>query len=274
MVVTTKGNFSSGINSGRGPSPNIWTEELWRGVRGEGEGVFFHEEFLGWAGTVAANVGKYAGEIGWTAAEDTGTSIVPTTTTGGMGVIRLSTAATDNNGVSLGTQSGGFLINTFANSGTKLAVEGRFQISQITSGNFFFGLALAGIGDALDEIMADAGGLADVSCVGFLHPEAGLGFLDFVYNTAGGGGVTTHKDNGQALAASTWIKLGLTYDPVDNRLRYLVNGLEIASVAGVLASATNFPDGLQLSPIIATKAQGAAQLQLDVDWVRGGILFQ
>lgn len=270
MIVNVKGNLSSGVNSARGPSPNIWTESIMRDLRNEEKGIYFHDDFLGFAGTVASNVGKYAGEVGWVSSEDTGTSIVYSQPTGAIGAIRLSTAATDNNGVSIGTLGGGFVINTLGNSGCKMFLEGRFQLSQITSGNFFFGLVLAGIGDAVDELLLDAGGLADVSAIGFLQPESDLGNIDFVYNTASGGGVTTHKNNAAAIAASTWVKLGLTFDPYDG-LRYYVNGLEVAGVDRVLASATNFPDGLQLCPIAGVKANGANQLQLDIDWIRAGI---
>lgn len=151
--------------------------------------------------------------------------------------------------------------------------EGRIKTSLVTTGAlcWVFGLAEEGFAaanciiDGAASPTTDGTGIVGKDFVGFgLWVDAGTE-IDAFYHTAGSASVI-HKAAVGTMAAATWIKLGLYFDG-DSKLWFYVNGVPYATAA--LDSATGFPDGEELSPVLAVKDVSGAAATVDIDWWGG-----
>jgi hypothetical protein len=258
--VTVTKNLDGDTTSG--PSPAIWKDcPILDIIVDPGVGYHFFDDFLN---TPVLSTGATTGL--YTTFADTGTTLTQVATETG-GVFRIVTDTTDNDEAWLttGGNTGVMgVINTAANSGKKLWFEARVRPNQITNGNWL--LALAEEGLAAENTLSDAGAIADKDVIGFSVSEDDSDGIDFVYNTASGGGVTRSSPIKVLAAASTWVKLGITYDPAIG-IYYFVDGL-VYNATAVAASATNIPDTQELALLLGVKNNGTTAVSLDIDWWR------
>lgn len=265
----------------RGPSGNIWRSRfrLDQMQNDPSKGYVLFDDFKNFGGTVASNVGSYASQSGsWKSYEDTGGSIAQLA--GEItGVIRLSTSTTDNHETwlsSCGNAGVLGMISDTAGSKYLQAFEARVRFGQVTDTfNSFVGMSEEGLAAA--DTVSDAGAMASKDFLGFRVLEADGDELDVYYSKAGQTGQEL-IDGVQALAASTWYKLGWLYDPFEidpaKRLKFFVDNAEQSTyVTDALIAAATFPDGEELAILLGLKNGAAAAKTLDVDWVAFGIQY-
>lgn len=187
-----------------------------------------------------------------------GGTILPLKLLGGGGLV--FTETDDNEGVSIATISLPFQIAT---TKKKLWFEARLKNSVVTDteNGFVVGLWEQQTLSATVPIAA-AGTLADANFVGFHRLEGDGDQIDTVYKANGITQVTVKADAisttagvhtaAGSLAADTYIKLGMVFDPADNRLRYYINGVKLPDYYTVTATAGNpFPNDVQLGLCVA-----------------------
>jgi hypothetical protein len=157
----------------------------------------------------------------------------------------------------LGTEN---LLEYVKSSGLSSWIAFRFEDTDVTSsaGNFFVGLAEEGsaAGDFINDSGAD---IADKDVVGFVQWEANDDTLQVLYQTAGG----TFCDTFQTVITTAAMELGIKFDG-DSTVTFYKNGTALGSIYTTQAL---FPDGEELSPIIATKG-GAQDRVLNFDYIK------
>jgi hypothetical protein len=256
-------SFSGVTDTGRRPSAGIWGDCPWLEIiSGHRGGVAFYDDFILFSATDLVPYDILAA--------DTGSSITGLSTSEG-GVIRFSLDGTDNDEVGLAFTShasnGPGMVNIDAGAGN-VYFEARFRVSLITTGTLGLAIGLGEIGImAANTLVDDTGALVDKDFVGFRVDSASGSALDAIYNTASGGGESSHKAEAGTLAASTYIKVGLKYDDTLRKTFYFVNGV-VCDPSGVNESATNFPDGQIMVPFVYFKDLGGTAQTHDLDWVR------
>lgn len=255
----------------RGPSPSIWKLCPWLELPPYGfnrDGITEFDDFgTATAALTNAALSKYK-VVG-----TTGTGVLQATDDGG--VISMATGGTANNESMLvyGQTTGGLgqIISSSVNS---IWFETRVRFSQIASGGYFIGLVKPA--DAASGLMVNATNViasSSVNCVGFNVANATPTKLDIVYTS--NAAPTTYKAAAQTLVANTWYKLGIRFNSIKhsqpNIVQFFINGLRVlstASVDGVAASASNFPDSIMLTPIWAAKTIDTTNVNVHVDWWR------
>lgn len=269
-------------HTGRGPSPNIWAPFPWMAcIEDPGLGFVEFQDFVSGGlitapTTHAALVGlpisgfsSSAGQITYgngtyTTDQAVGTLVLAETTT------RESTSI----------RSDAVPYRISANYGM-LCFEARIKISTVATNEigFFVGLLedetltvdipIVGTG-------SDTGALADKDLVGFHKPKANTTTFDGGYKAGGVTAVVSNDEMG-TLAADTYIKLGMVFDPNNsNKLAWYVNGVKQATEKTIPDNTgTDFPADVNLGWCIALAVGSAASDNtLTVDWIRVGQLFQ
>lgn len=117
----------------------------------------------------------------------------------------------------------------------------------------------------------DDGALGAFSFLGFHVDHADGDSLDFVYKAEGQSAVVAISGV-QALAASTWYKLGFVYDPdavAAKRIKIFIDGAEQTTyVTETNIAAATFPDNEAMAPTWAAKVGAAAEVKSQLDWMR------
>lgn len=259
--------------SGRGPSQRIWNH---LGVNPQPDGttgwLAFSDDFLGYntlSSTGAFGAGPYYGFI-----ENSSTITNRADEIGG--VVRVTTGATADNscGFTLG-QIGGIVKagvgspGSVTNYGSKLLFEARIaRVGSVADGECSFFVGLSKEGRAADNgLITDAHALAGVDAIGFWSLDADGDSLKMGYNVDSG---TAQVIDSTAIAADTFVKVGLVYDPSEAAgkfIKFYVNGVEQDSyVTKALVGASTFPLGEELTLCLDIKTDGAAAEAIDIDW--------
>jgi len=236
------------------PSPAVWADCNYLEAIARGDIVLW-DDFLNHLGTNDLGTARFA-------FKDTNGSITFQTDQVG-GVMRFGSDATDNCGpvLTYGDDVAGLV--KFS-AGKKLWLEARLEPQQIVTQNFFFGLAEEGL--AVDNgFWNDSDEMADKDYVGFSIATAASATVTTTYNTAGGSTSPVTLDSGaHTIVAGTAVKFGMVFD--GKKLRFFVDGVENST--SVLMTATDFPDGEEMSPYVAIKNSTTAGCTWDIDWIR------
>jgi hypothetical protein len=173
----------------------------------------------------------------------------------------------DNEGASFGMRNFPFQISR---SHGKFWFECRIKTSTITDTKhgIFVGLIDNSTLSATVPIAAD-GTLADENFVGFHRLEGDGDYFDTVYKADGVTQVSVGADAIQ-IAADTYVKLGMKFDPRTNKLTFYKNGV-IAGATKTIPSAagTDFPNDVRLGLVIAVlNATGTTPGETEIDWWR------
>lgn len=266
-VTQYKGSVDRGLlSTGRSPSPSIWADcpalEI---LAGNTPGVHFFDDFLSGPNVAAgaeAVSGLYRGFASTSSAVADGGEI--------GGTLGLSGAA-DNTGSSFRTASAPFQI---ARNLGKFWFEARVKTSTIanTTHGIFVGLMESTALTAIVPITA-AGAIADVNIVGFHRLEADGDMFDTVYKANTVTQVTVQAD-AVTIAADTYVKLGMVFNPANNVLSFYANGVKLATTYTVVAAAgTDFPNDVRLGLVIAMlTATGSSPGSAEIDWWRAAQL--
>ncbi len=187
--------------------------------------------------------------------------------------ILLSVAGVDNNEISIGgdTQAIG-TISDAAGEAKLLAFEASIKKSSIADNALALFIGLMEPGKvAANALVDNTGAVVDADYIGFSNLCDDGDSLDAVYKKAG----QTAQDveaGCHTLAADTFVKLGLVYDPsakAENKVTFFVDGVDIGSyVTATNIAAATFPDSEDLNWIFAVKVGAAAAANANLRWVR------
>ena len=163
------------------------------------------------------------------------------------------------------------LVNDRATASTTsglLCFEARFHCdtAAIAAGKLSIFAGLIDGAPALANPQADGGATITAKSVGFFKDAAATTAVDAV---SFGGAQEDVKLGAATLAASTFIQLGLKLDPVNQVMRYFVNGTELSETSAL--SGANFPNDVNLRPaIVAASATTSSPGVITIDWIRVG----
>jgi len=264
--------------TGRDRSPIIW-EPIWRAEKEGSQCLHFFDDFENFATHISdQNTQQYASYI------DTGVTIQQLATIdlseGEMGVIEVAGNDADNDegvlqaGGSTGVQ---VKISDTAGEDFMVVMEARMKKASIADNAlaFFLGLAEEGL-TAAEALVDDTGAVPDKDLIGFSCQHDNGELVDTVYRKSGGA-LQTVGTSVDTLVADTWVKLGLVYNPrarSADRIKFYVNGKEQGDkVTGTNIAAATFPDGEELSLLLATKVGAAAESKFQMDWWGVGMLL-
>lgn len=267
FITTYKDDGDSAL-----PSPIIWGDCPVLEMVADARGFHYFEDFrhfLGDAGAAATAPDPYKGH---------GTTGVTIKQLVGQrsGVLQVAGNDADNDegSISFGeTVSSPFVISDSYGVAKKLWFECRIKKESIAANSsaLFIGLAEEGLA-ATGTLAANTGALADKDMIGFSVLQDSGAEVDFTYNKDGAGGVNLHQAAINTMTADTYVKLGFVYDPdapEADRIRVYVNGVETSTpVAASDISASDFPDGEELTFLFATKVGTAAESTVEIDWWR------
>lgn len=265
-------------DTSREPSPSIWSDCPWDSLeKGVRSGVYVWEDFTS-QDNEDGNDNAYERYID---TSDTIRNLVVDTTalaTGSRGgVLRLLTAATDNNAPVIQYQTANgtapFLIGNTDGAAWKLWFETRIRKSTIADNGLAFAVGLAQVNCAADNglLADDTGDIVDsISFIGFRNLHDNGEELDFVYQDGAQTAPTETIANGATLVASTWIKLGFVYDPFapsTQKIRIYINNREQSTyVTTTNIDAATFPENDALTFVFGVKNGTAAAASGDIDW--------
>lgn len=262
----------------RGPSAGVWGDcpVTIQDLRNDPTlGWFFDDDFtdFGLPGTQTTeiNLGRY--KVYNTGAGKVITDSMPTATgTATRGGIISMLCDTAGDQSVIGTHACPFSLNASAG---KLWFEGRIATTSIATNmtHIFFGLgnnADVTFGAAIPLADADATGTA-VALAGFTRLEDGLGVLNTSY-TDEAASYTHVQTSAGSIAANTWIKLGMKFDPNggSNCLSFYVNGAKTTtSLSATTLAALTHLDASGLGPVFAQFADSAGTANYAyLDWWR------
>jgi hypothetical protein len=287
-------------DTNRAPSMSIWADCPVQSLQDQSiNGSYFFDDFVSFEKTPATTEGNWAAGGGYAQFSDTGGTIANDTTALG-GAVAIGSDG-DNEGCSFRTRSVPFQI---IRTGKKFWFEARILTSTIADAkhNIFIGLMEDAALTATVPLSA-TGTLADQNLVGFQRPEtvrsvAGTGgaILNTVYKANGVTAVTVQSD-AVTLVASTYVKLGMVFEPAVNPFNKLPASTTSDAVAsdgygryllsfyadGVLlatqkqiptAAGTDFPNDVPLGLVFAVlNATASSPGTSSIDWWRCAQLY-
>lgn len=263
-----RGGYSG--DTGRGPSSLIF-----KGMNSIDQSQFLNifEDFKNFQKTtaIASNLGRYAGDAGgYITFEDTSCTIAGSVTADYTGAVVFTTDATDNNEVNMagGDNTGGSI--TCKTTMKKLAFECRVRFSQIVTQNVFLGLIEPGRA-VTDGLFTDADALGTKSILGWSILAAASSTMKGTHGINGTAAVQESTIT-KTIAASTWYKFGVLYEPASQYdgyvCKYFVDGV---NVGGITTEGSSFPassSGVVLTPGFFLKNSAAAANVMTLDWYR------
>lgn len=271
MALTTHEEPSGG----RAPSDTIWANCPKQLLIENGEGFYFHEEFLGGvADTVASGeqrpiIGRSLSFLG------TDNTIITFKASEVGGYLDLATAGSNDNNWSIFSEPFCYL----ANNNKKIWLEGRLELGDATGQQgFFFGLAEEAA-LALDLVANDCEDLITETLIGFrLFDEEDA--VDIVAQLDGGAEVVIASDvtnldvldtvlgsgSKAVLTTDTEVKLGLRFNGTD-LVEFFVNSVRVATWT---LDATYYDPDKSLGFISNLKeCDGGGAVSAAFDWIRG-----
>jgi hypothetical protein len=217
---------------------------------------FWTEDFIG---NVSFPATSGAGG-GWTILGDATYDVVSAAgTLGGFVALTPETGSNNELYIQLGEKGTETYVEFTASSAKKTWVEFRLAPDNIANaGNLIFGLASEGSA-AGNFINDDGNDIADIDLVGFTLWELDPDSVSFTYQTTG----SAFVEDDSLLITTSQTSYGLYFDG-DTTLSWYVGGTSRATVD---IEDAGFPDGEELSPIVALK-NGAADRTVTIDWIK------
>lgn len=273
-TVDPRNNMTADTN--RNPSPAIWGDCPIKDIQeGNIGGTFFHDDFTNWPflGTQTTEIAFSQYKVFATSGSAvTSVSAVNSVEIPG-GILQLG-CDTDDESASVAQAYPSHLMTGLISNSGKLWFECRIALSSILTSTmgFFIGLAeteqwtlATGVPFNSGDPITNGG-----SAIGFRKEEDGLGVIDTVYSDRATS-FTNVGDAATSVAANTFIKLGMVYDPTDsNAVRFYANNLELTTklTRAALTALTNLDaNALGLICSIVCDASGTAA-KMYMDWWR------
>ena len=257
-------------------TPRVYSRIAAHGAAPDGNGGFgVLEDFRTFGGIldsdISATAGFYASESGWFRSYQDTSDTIAQVATEKSGVIRFTTAATDNNESWLspgGAATVNGVISTTAGEPTMYGFGYRVRFTQVTDTyNAFLGAGEEGLAAA--DTITDAAALKTTAdFIGFHVAEGDGDALTFKYQKASAA-VQTVLTYSTALAAATWYNLEFLYDssqPDSKKGTIWINGVEQTSyITAANLAASTFPNGEELNLLMGIKNQTNASKSIDLD---------
>lgn len=249
----------------------------------EGNGIPDHTEFLNnpaLGRSVLLNfmdgapkMASGVSQAGLTTYQDTGVTIQGSAVVDAGLEIAGNDADNDEGILTLdGNVGASFVISDTAADAKKLAFEAVFSKASVADNAlaFFIGLAEEGLA-AVETLVDNTGEVASKDLIGFHCLQDDGDSLDIIYRKAGQTKQSV-SDAHQAIAADTYYSVGMVYDPsapATEKIKFYINGVD----QGVYVTATNiaaatFPDGEELTFLLATKVGAAAEVKANLRLLR------
>ena len=262
--MPTYTQYMDPTDTGTGPSNIIWADCPWLQMLNDGSGYCFHDDFhvRGLTpGTLTAEIADQSGY--YTFFGSAGATINPGAELGGTVVL---TESDDNQVAIISTEAKPFQITQ---NGGQFWFECRVKPGTVTTleQGFFIGLMDTTATSATVPLTA-TGTIADINCVGFHKPEANTPAFDPSCKADGVTAVEVNSDVG-TLSTSSYIKLGMKYDPRDYKLSFYINGAKQATTKTIPnATGTDFPADVVMGPVCAILCGTDNDNVLTMDWWR------
>ena len=209
---------------------------------------------------------------GWHSYQDTGGVIRPMDTYPG-GIWEMTTDGTDEDEIWLqegGVTGGMFHFSTTEDHNHDQFLEVVFDAANYTANASAFFIGLAEKASAVADHLVDATGALQTAraVVGFHSVASAPQTLQAVFNTASG----TVSDEGDAatLVAGTWNRVGIRYRRSTSKCEWWFNGTKMFDE---LITASNFPDGVNLTFMAGFKSCTATAQSLYLDRRTVGLLW-
>lgn len=274
-----------GKSGGRGLSPRLWSRVAGQALSPEGfSNAFFASDdfsnFSGFspaiAGTTALPSATVPAPGGYGMYLDTGTAAcsIANLATEDYGVARLATPAQDNHEVWASAQGNSGVFGALRSTAPRMTLfESRFRVGSVADdvNSIFLGLHTVG-GAAADRKVDNTGAMADAGFIGVqtLHTNGGTtgtnAVARIVYRKQGSAIQTVGTFT---IAANTWYKFGVLYDPnsVSERLSFFIDNVRFGTVLSAAdCAAAVFPDAVRMSFLAGTKNGTTTAATLDLDW--------
>jgi len=248
------------------PSPSIWGDcPIAEMLLNSAKGLYIFEDFhSGIVADATLVLGQRHGLVGYVDSDQAADVALQSDE---KGVIKLDQDGTDDDVtvVTTGDNVTG-LVKVTSGDQKKMWFEARVKLSTITDGDLAAFIGLTEEGQAADgKPLGAAGAIGDIDHIGFSVKEDDGDALELAYTKAGQADATPVAL--ATLVADTYVRLGLKFEPLDNKVHVYVDGVEIKDAA-ISAAATNFPSGEKLAVTfaIASGANGADGDGMYVDW--------
>lgn len=268
-------------DTSRNRSPKVWEDYPWRDVAdGSVSGIQEFQDFVSGGlltapTTHAALVGLPLSGFSSSASQISYGNAAMTVANGEAGTLVLAETTTRE---STSVRSDITPYRISANFGL-LCWEIRLKISTVATNEISFFAGLMEDETLTVDVPVIAAGadthlIADKDLVGFKKPIADTTTFDAIYR-AGGVAAVVVNDGLGTLAADTYIKLGMRFDPRDNYLRFFVNNVEASSSKLIPDdTGTDFPADVPLGFVCGMSVGTAASDNtLTIDWYRIGQLI-
>lgn len=281
MLVGQYARTHSGEDTGQKPSLAIWSACPWDEILvGVKPGIAFHDDFHNAGAAESSTAFAWRGgtpALPYLGFGTSGVTMKSKTAVAGAlnGILEMDVDADDEQAyLSLdGTYAGALgEISDTAGHNRKLWFEARVRFDDVASGANALGkyIGLAGVGlNVTGFFGADAATLAAGSLVGFRALAADGSGLDAIQQVSSTQVIVKEAAAGlagQTLVANTWVKAGIYYD--GQRVWWFINGQLVNPNAGVLPSASGFPDAAPLVPFFGIRQHGTGDFEGDIDWWR------
>ena len=202
-----------------------------------------------------------------------GTDLIGTTTPD-FGLLMDHAAADNDESYLVGGGNTGAVGSIASSGGKLLAFEASIRKSSVDNDAIAFFCGLAAPGSAVAATLTDDDALlADISAIGFRVLQDDGDSLDVVYRKSGQA-IQNVKDALQAVAADTYYKLGILFDPdatASKKVTFYVDGVDTGYyITGTQLAAATFPDGVGLNFLIGSKLGDANAESMGIRWVKFG----
>lgn len=276
-----RGNLGS-AQTGSGPSRGLWGEcPILSILDGTIDGIIFDDHFVDFpliaTQTTEINHGRY--KIFNTGSGVTGPVSAVNSVELGGGIMRIS-VDTNNDSGSIAQSYESFMLTGLTSNSKKLWFEGRLAFTPITTNGigWFLGLAETALWTLATGVPFNAGDpiTNSAAAIGFRKEEDGLGVIDTVYSDRATS-FTNIGDADTSVAANTFIKLGMIYDPADSdaTVRFFADGIQLDTVltnAALLALTNLDANALGLLFSVVADSSGTSGVGY-LDWWRCVQLF-
>ena len=250
----------SGADGSRSPSVALWKGQAPR------NGEIFNDPGAGW-GHFDDFLTLNATANGYTLVEADDKASIAVLASQFGGAVRIAITGDDNEQAIIGFGSATSAPVKIDGGTGAVYLEARLRVSSVTDDvlGLLFGLVEEGSA-AADMIADDGTDIADKDFVGFFVKSDDGNSVDTIFQTSGSAFTTVQAD-AATLVADTWFKLGIFYDG-EKTITFFKDGAALTTTC--LESATGFPDGEELTPILAVKVSSDAALNVDIDWLAFG----
>jgi len=282
-MITVGYETADAVNS-RGPSPKIWADcPVVSFQKDPSRGIHKFDDFKNSSipteeadrTAMTSGIANVVGDINWYAFIESASTADLALQADDDGVLMMDQDGTNDvvDSITTGNNVQGVFKTGAVKSSKKWWFEVRAKLSTITDGDLGTFIGLAAPGEAkTDHIQGVDSALQDVDYIGFHIDEADGDAFDIVYNEATSGTAVAVTGKIAVSAADAYFRLGMKYDPNDNKVHCYLDGVEVYSYS---TDSIHFPTSTDFDILIniSSGSGGADGDNIKIDWVRYGVEY-